>query len=81
MLRYARILAHMGQPSNTWTGPQIQAFRRLLGEDYATFAARFARSPRTIEKWEQGRSVPDALVIRHLNDLRKKVVDTATPAA
>jgi len=52
---------------------QIQGIRHALGEDTATFAERFARSARTIEDWEQGRYKPDALVLRILAKLRKRL--------
>ena len=47
----------------------IRQLRDSLGEDVATFGARFARSGRTVEQWEQGRRVPDRLVQRLLDDL------------
>jgi DNA-binding transcriptional regulator YiaG len=48
---------------------QVKRLREQLGENTATFAARFARSSRTIEDWEQGRRVPDALCQRLLDEL------------
>jgi DNA-binding transcriptional regulator YiaG len=42
---------------------EVRALRRLLQEDTATFAARWHRSPRSIENWEQGRRQPDPLAL------------------
>jgi DNA-binding transcriptional regulator YiaG len=51
------------------TGPQIQALRHSLGENTEAFAARFARSRRTVEDWEQGRRNPDPLALKLLQEL------------
>ena len=54
---------------------EVRALRAGLEEDTATFAARWRRSARTIENWEQGRGVPDAFTldgIRQLAARRKK---------
>ena len=51
------------------TPQQIQALRRALKEDTKTFGARFGRSWRTVQEWEQGRRSPgtDVMVlIEHL---------------
>ena len=40
------------------TARQIQALRRALKEDTKTFGARFGRSWRTVQEWEQGRRCP-----------------------
>jgi DNA-binding transcriptional regulator YiaG len=42
---------------------EVRTLRKLLDEDYATFAARWHRSPRTVEGWEQGRRQPDPLAL------------------
>jgi DNA-binding transcriptional regulator YiaG len=54
---------------------EVRALRAALGEDTATFAARWRRSKRTVEDWEQGRRRPDAFAldgIRQLADRTKK---------
>jgi DNA-binding transcriptional regulator YiaG len=54
------------------TPREIQALRRVLGEDVATFGRRFLKSGRTIENWEQGRRAPDALAQRELERLAQR---------
>lgn len=59
---------------------EVRGLRKLLDEDTATFAARWRRSARTIENWEQGRRQPDALAldgIRALAARRKKAAKKA----
>ena len=51
------------------TGKEVRALRRTLAENTATFGARFLKSGRTIEAWEQDRSVPDAFVLEGLRKL------------
>jgi len=54
---------------------QVRALRAALEEDTATFAARWHRSRRTVEDWEQGRRRPDPLALdgmRALAARRKK---------
>jgi DNA-binding transcriptional regulator YiaG len=54
---------------------EVRALRRTLAENTATFGARWRRSGRTIEEWEQGRSAPDAFVLEGMRKLaarRKK---------
>jgi DNA-binding transcriptional regulator YiaG len=64
------------------TPDAIRALRRALGEDVATFGARFARSGRTVENWEQGHRRPDALAQRELARLarRLKLTPARSPA-
>lgn len=50
-----------------WTPDRVQALRNAYGENTATFAVRFARSPRTIEDWELGRRNPDKLCQRMMD--------------
>jgi DNA-binding transcriptional regulator YiaG len=50
---------------------QVKRLREQLGENTATFGARFPRSSRTIEDWEQGRRVPDPVCQRLLDELEK----------
>ena len=42
---------------------EVRALRAALGEDTATFGARWHRSKRTVEDWEQGRRRPDPLAL------------------
>jgi DNA-binding transcriptional regulator YiaG len=42
---------------------EVRALRARLDEDTATFGARWYRSGRTVEDWEQGRRHPDALAL------------------
>lgn len=50
---------------------QVKRLRAELDENTATFGARFARSARTVEDWEQGRRTPDPLAQRLLDELEK----------
>jgi len=50
----------------------IVILRDYLDENVDTFGARFLRSGRTVEDWEQDRRTPDPLVIRMLDKLVKK---------
>jgi DNA-binding transcriptional regulator YiaG len=57
------------------TAEEVRALRTALDEDTKTFGARWHRSGRTVEQWEQGRRRPDPLVldgIRELAARRKK---------
>lgn len=47
----------------------IRSLRLSLGEDTDTFGARFLRSGRTVEDWEQGRRHPDALALKQIQSL------------
>jgi DNA-binding transcriptional regulator YiaG len=54
---------------------EVRALRAALEENTATFAARWHRSKRTVEDWEQGRYHPDAFVLENMRTLaarRKK---------
>jgi DNA-binding transcriptional regulator YiaG len=54
---------------------EVRTLRTALKEDTATFGARWRRSGRTVETWEQGSRRPDPLVldgIRELTARRKK---------
>lgn len=53
---------------------EIRALRAALEEDTATFGARWQRSGRTIEDWEQDRRHPDAFTLAAIRKLaaRKK---------
>jgi DNA-binding transcriptional regulator YiaG len=48
---------------------EVRALRAALEEDTVTFAARWRRSGRTVEDWEQGRRQPDAFVLESLRAL------------
>jgi len=39
--------------------PNVRRLRERLGMTQAEFAKRFGLSRRTVEQWEQGRTVPD----------------------
>lgn len=59
---------------------EVRALRSALQEDTATFAARWHRSGRTVETWEQGTRRPDPLVLDGMRQLaartkRKKAKD------
>ena len=51
------------------TPERIKSIRAKAGENVATFGARFSRSGRTVEQWEQGRRNPDPLAIAMLVQL------------
>jgi DNA-binding transcriptional regulator YiaG len=51
---------------------EVRALRAALKENTTTFAARWRRSRRTIEDWEQGRTEPDAFVLEALRKLAAK---------
>ena len=54
-------------------GPKdIQALRQSLCENAKEFGMRFHRSGRTVEDWEQGRCVPDPLVLDILKRLAER---------
>jgi DNA-binding transcriptional regulator YiaG len=48
---------------------EVRALRAALQEDTTTFAARWHRSGRTVETWEQGTRQPDPLVIEGMRAL------------
>jgi DNA-binding transcriptional regulator YiaG len=48
---------------------EIRALRAALEENTATFGARWQRSGRTVENWEQGRKPPDAFVLEAIRKL------------
>jgi DNA-binding transcriptional regulator YiaG len=45
------------------TAEEVRALRAALGENTATFGARWRRSARAVEDWEQDRRQPDAFVL------------------
>jgi len=54
---------------------EVRALRTALGENRATFGARWHRTGRTVETWEQGLRQPDPLV---LEGIRKLAARTKT---
>ena len=54
-------------------GKAIQALRKALAEDVATFGARFKKSGRTIQGWECDRFAPDPFIVCALADLARTV--------
>jgi putative transcriptional regulator len=44
----------------------VREIREKTGLSQPQFAARFAISPRTLQEWEQGRTVPDSAVRAYL---------------
>lgn len=48
---------------------EVRTLRAALEEDTATFGARWRRSGRTIEGWEQGRREPDAFALDAIRKL------------
>ena len=54
------------------TSPRIRALRQLLDESTTVFGARFARSGRTVEDWEQARRQPDAFLMQALGALEAR---------
>jgi DNA-binding transcriptional regulator YiaG len=52
---------------------EIRALRAALDEDAATFAARWHRSGRTVEGWEQGLRRPDPLVLDGMRKLAARL--------
>jgi len=48
---------------------EVRALRAALQENTATFGARWHRSGRTIEDWEQGRREPDGFVLESMRAL------------
>jgi DNA-binding transcriptional regulator YiaG len=56
-----------------WTPARVQALRLACGDNTAAFAARFARSRRSIEDWEQGRRNPDPLCQRVMDSLAVQI--------
>jgi DNA-binding transcriptional regulator YiaG len=52
---------------------EVRALRAALEEDTATFGARWAKSGRTVEGWEQGRRAPDAFVLAEMRRLTARM--------
>jgi len=60
---------------------EISALRAALQEDRATFAARWSKSARTIEAWEQGRRAPEPFILQHIRALAKATKSRPTRTA
>ena len=58
---------------------QIRVLRAALGDNTATFGARFCVSGRTVEGWEQGRHAPRGMVLQALERLATRTTQTAAP--
>ena len=52
---------------------EIHALRHALGENRATFGARWRRTGRTVETWEQGLRQPDALALDGIRALAARM--------
>jgi DNA-binding transcriptional regulator YiaG len=50
---------------------EVRALRSALSENTAAFGARWRKSGRTVEGWEQGRTVPDAFVRDSIRQLAR----------
>ncbi len=48
---------------------EVRALRAALEENTATFGARWHKSGRTVENWEQGRAEPDPFVVEAMRAL------------
>ncbi len=59
--------------------PDVKAIRQKLGLSQAAFANRFGFSARTVQQWEQGRSVPDrpARILLRVIECAPEAVDQA----
>lgn len=60
---------------------EIRALRAALGENTATFGARWQKTGRAVENWEQGRRIPDPFVLAAIRALaaRRGRSTTARP--
>lgn len=61
------------QQVGDWPKEAIAALRERLDESVAEFGARFGRSGRTVEDWEQGRRNPDILVKREMDRIANRL--------
>jgi DNA-binding transcriptional regulator YiaG len=59
-------------PTTRSGADHVRAIRAVLGENTATFGARFSVSGRTVEGWEQGRHKPTGLALKALERLAKR---------
>lgn len=63
---------YLGDPPKRLSGAQIAAVRKQLKENRSTFGARFGRSGRTVEGWEQELHEPDPITCREIALLKVK---------
>lgn len=76
------LCATLRRMSTPWSSTRIRALRLALGLTTREFGARFCRTSRAVEEWEQGRRVPDPLIVQHFQAIEKQMkidLDT-TPA-
>jgi len=59
---------------------EVRALRTTLAEDTVTFGARWHRSGRTVENWEQGRKQPDGFVLEAIRALAARTRSRKTAA-
>lgn len=55
-----------------WPAARIKALRLFLGESTTKFGARFGRSRRTVEDWEQDRRHPEVLARAALDQIARR---------
>jgi DNA-binding transcriptional regulator YiaG len=56
---------------------EVRALRVALAEDTAKFGARWRKSGRTVESWEQGIREPDAFVLDAMRKLAARTKNKA----
>lgn len=63
--------------------PDVKSLRHKLGLSQAEFAQRFGFSVRTVQQWEQGRSVPDrpARILLRVIETAPQAVERALATA
>lgn len=71
--KYTTTADHRPTARMAWTRQRIRGLRVSLGENAATFGARFGRSGRSIEDWEQGRRRPDVLALMAIDAIAHPV--------
>jgi DNA-binding transcriptional regulator YiaG len=57
---------------------EVRALRAALDESTATFGARWRKSHRTVENWEQGRAAPDPFVLAAIRALATRRARSTT---
>ncbi len=59
--------------------PDVKAIRKKLGLSQAAFARRFGFSVRTVQQWEQGRTLPErsTRILLRVIEAAPKIVDQA----
>ena len=79
--RYKRFRAHVNGKIYDISIPNVRMIREQLNMTQAEFAKRFHLSQRTIQQWEQGRSLPDMPAIILLKAIEKAPKIVAEAAA